>query len=113
MAPVPKPKRKRTKHYFREWRIYRKITQEQAIGRLGWSQSKLSRIESGKTPYNEDDLADAAEAYQTSRTALQEINPLVEGEVVDFLKAAQEADPNARRAALAVLISLKAGAGKS
>lgn len=65
--------------------------------RLGWSQSKISRIESGRTPYNEDDLAAAADAYRTTPTALIEVNPLVEGDVVDLVRLLQDADPDRRR----------------
>lgn len=86
MPPVPKPKRQRTKHYFREWREKNKMTQEQAIGRLGWSQSKLSRIESGKIPYNQDDLEAAAEAYDCNPSDLLTVNPLKDGEVVDLMR---------------------------
>ena len=86
MAPVPKPKRERTKHFFKEWRDYRELTQEQAIGRLGWSQSKLSRIEKGETPYNQDDLETASEAYGCSTTDLISVNPFMEGEVVDLMR---------------------------
>lgn len=86
MAPVPKPKRERTKHFFKEWREYRELTQEQAIGRLGWSQSKISRIEKGETPYNQDDLETASEAYRCSTADLITVNPFKEGEVVDLMR---------------------------
>jgi transcriptional regulator with XRE-family HTH domain len=86
MPPVPKPKRDRTRHFFKEWREYRGMTQEQAIGRLGWSQSKLSRIESGQTPYNQDDLESAAEAYGCNKSDLIDVNPFKEGEVVDLMR---------------------------
>lgn len=33
---------------------------------LGWSQSKVSRLESGATPYNQDDLEHAAEVFGCS-----------------------------------------------
>lgn len=109
MPSVPKPRRARTRHYFREWREYRGLTQDRAIERLGWSQSKISRIEGGKTPYNEDDLAAAADAYRCTPAELIEVNPLVEGEVVDLMQVLRAADPKARAAALAMLRELKAG----
>lgn len=86
MPPVPKPKRQRTKHFFREWREKSKMTQEQAIGRLGWSQSKLSRLEAGKIPYNQDDLEAAAEAYGCEPAELLTVNPLKDGDVVDLMR---------------------------
>jgi hypothetical protein len=46
-------------------------------------------------------------------TDLLEVNPLVEGEVIDFLEALRASDPSARRAALAVLKSLRANTANS
>ena len=100
MPPVPKPKRARTKHFFKEWREKAGLTQEQAIGRLDWSQSKISRIESGKTPYNQDDLEAAAVAYGCSTTELITVNPLMEREVVDILALLRRKDPATVRAIL-------------
>jgi transcriptional regulator with XRE-family HTH domain len=103
MPPVPKPKRARTKHYLREWREYRGLTREAAIGRLGWSVSKISRIESGQTPYNEDDLNAAAEAYSTTPAMLIEVNPLKEGEVVDLMRMVRGIPSDKREDAKTVL----------
>lgn len=102
MPSVPKPKRARTKHYFAEWREYRGLTQERAIERLGWSQSKISRIESGKTPYNEDDLAAAAIAYDCSPIDLLSVNPLKEGELIDITAMLRRAPSPVRQQILAV-----------
>jgi transcriptional regulator with XRE-family HTH domain len=100
MAPIPKPKRARTKHFLREWREYRELSRERAVERLGWSLSKISRLENGQTPYNEDDLAAAAEAYQTTPAALLEVNPLKEGEVVDLVRILRDASPEDRLKAI-------------
>lgn len=70
------------------------------MGRLDWSQSKISRVESGKTPFNEDDLAAAAAAYGTTPTSLISVNPLVEGEVIDLMRLLQSAQPDQRKLAL-------------
>lgn len=106
MPSVPKPKRARTKHYFAEWREYRGLTQERAIERLGWSQSKLSRIESGRTPYNEDDLAAAAQAYDCLPTDIISVNPLKEGALIDITALIRKAPSNAREQILAVVNTL-------
>lgn len=63
MAPRQKPARKRRRHFFREWREKRFPNQSAAEEALGWSQSKVSRLEGGATPYNQDDLEHAAEIY--------------------------------------------------
>ena len=90
MAPIPKPKRERTKHFFKEWRDFRGLTQEQATSRLGWSQSKISRIESGATPYNQDDLEAAAEAYNCEPGDLIGVDPFKAGEIVDLMRLINE-----------------------
>lgn len=56
------------------------------MGRLNWSQSKLSRIEAGATPYNQDDLETAAEAYRCDPWQLISVNPFKQGEVVDLVR---------------------------
>lgn len=106
MPSVPKPKRQRSKHYFAEWREYRGLTQERAIERLGWSQSKISRIESGKTPYNEDDLSAAAAAYDCQPIDIISVNPLKEGELIDITALLRKAPSNARQQILAVVNTL-------
>src|SRR5690242_7191450 len=66
MAPRPRPARERKRHFFREWREMRFPNQAAAEDALGWSQSKVSRLESGSTPYNQDDLEHAAEVFGCS-----------------------------------------------
>lgn len=63
MAPKAKPIRERQRHYVREWREQAFSNQAAAEEALGWSQSKVSRLESGRTPYNQDDLEHAAEVF--------------------------------------------------
>jgi len=63
MAPRPKPTRERGRHFFRAWREKVFPNQQDAVEALGWSQSKISRLENGDTPYNQDDLEVAAEAF--------------------------------------------------
>lgn len=106
MAPVPKPKRDRTKHFFKEWREKAGLTQDQAMGRLEWSQSKISRLENGETPYNEDDLAAAAFAYNCEPSDLITVNPLVEREVVDLVGMIRRANPEMQRKAIRIVSEL-------
>lgn len=106
MPSVPKPKRARTKHYFAEWREFRGLTQERAMDRLGWSQSKISRIENGQTPYNEDDLAAASAAYDCSPIDLLSVNPLREGELIDFTTRLHRAPSQVRQQIIAVADTL-------
>ncbi|MGN8022299.1 helix-turn-helix domain-containing protein [Phyllobacterium sp. 22229] len=70
MAPVPKQKRQRQRHFLREWREYLNLNQEAAADRIGVTQSKLSRIETYKSPYDQDFLEEAAIAYGVSPASL-------------------------------------------
>lgn len=77
MAPVTKPKRERSRHFFREWREHLKLTQDEAAERIGVTQSKLSRIEKGITPYDQDFLEEAAIAYGVSIDTLITRHPIL------------------------------------
>lgn len=70
MPRIHKKPRQRQRHYFREWRIASGLTQDQAMEILGWSQSKISRLERGETPYSQDDVEQAADVYGCSVTDL-------------------------------------------
>jgi transcriptional regulator with XRE-family HTH domain len=113
MAPVNKPKRKRQKHFFKEWREKLGVTQDTAINRLGWTQSKLSRIENGKTPYDQDDLETLEEAYGISKESLLSVNPWKEGEVIDLVGIVNKMSDQDKVAALKAIqfsLDLKNGA---
>ncbi len=77
MAPVTKPKRNRERHFFREWREHLGLTQDEAAERIGATQSKLSRIEKGVTPYDQDFLEEAARAYGVSVDTLITRHPII------------------------------------
>src|SRR5688572_301694 len=75
MPPVKKPHRDRIPHFFGKWREHAGLTQDQVVEKLGWSQSKISRLEAGKTPFNQDDLEMAAELYRCSPAELLLVDP--------------------------------------
>lgn len=88
MPKIARPitKRRLPRQFFRAWREHLDLTQERALDRLdGWSQSKLSRIESGTTVWNALDLADLEVAYGVSAWHLQNVDPTKDGEVVDLM----------------------------
>lgn len=60
----------RRRTFLRAWREYRKLTLERAAARFEMSGAQLSRIEVGKSPYTQDFLELAAEAYQTDVVSL-------------------------------------------
>lgn len=95
MARMKKPKQQRP-HFLRKWREHLELTQERAMDRLGWSQSKISRIESFRLPLTTDDLAAAAEAYGRTEFEILNVDPTKEGEVVDIMNRLPSASKDAR-----------------
>lgn len=66
MAKVKKPERQRNKHFIKEWREFLGLKQEEAAEKIGVTQSTLSRVEGAKTPYDQDFLEMASQAYGVS-----------------------------------------------
>lgn len=98
MAMKPRPASKpHRKHFMKAWREKLGITQDQALGRLGWSQSKISRIESSKIPLTIDDLHAAADAYGVTTFEILNVDPSKEREVVDLLPMLERGNAQQRR----------------
>lgn len=55
---------KSSKHYFREWRKFRKMSQEQVAEELETTKATVSRMETGKTQYNADYLQALADLFK-------------------------------------------------
>lgn len=68
-------KRARRRTFFKEWRIFRGLSQEQLADRLDTSVASISRIESGTQPYTQDVLEALAEALRTDPASLLMRNP--------------------------------------
>lgn len=100
MPPVPKPKRQRTQHYFRAWREFRGLSQEQVAERINMSRENYGRIENGKLPYNQDVLEMCAVAFGCSPTDLIERDPIVETMADKLRSLLQSASPEAQKSIL-------------
>jgi len=74
------------RHYIREWRKYRGLTQEQLAGRLGVVTSSVSQLETGKQGYSQPMLEAIADALGCGPADLLNVNPFMEGEVVDLMR---------------------------
>lgn len=100
-----KPVRRRT--FLRQWREHAGLTQEQASDRIGITQGQLSRIERGDTPYNQDFLERAADAYRCDPADLLMRDPTQKDamwSIVDQLKVATpEQREDVRRVADALI----------
>jgi transcriptional regulator with XRE-family HTH domain len=86
MPPVKKPQRQRLRHFIKEWRDYRQLTQEQVADRIGVSATTFGRIEGNKIPYNQDFLELAADALRCEPWDLLHRDPNKEGDVVDLMR---------------------------
>ena len=64
MPRIKQPKRQRQRHFLREWRLYRRLTQEQMALHVQKSRTTYGRTESGQVPYNQDFLELAAAALR-------------------------------------------------
>lgn len=117
----------RPKHYLREWRKHRGFSsigaaieraheilsdrviaegEEGDMKRLGLSQSNISRVESGKIPYNQDLLEILAEVYQTDVASLIIRNP---ADPEGLWSIYDQIPPPQRQTALKVLSGFKTG----
>jgi transcriptional regulator with XRE-family HTH domain len=54
----------RQKHFIKEWRKFRGLTQIQLAERIGMNQGNLSKIESGTRQYDQEFLELAADALR-------------------------------------------------
>jgi transcriptional regulator with XRE-family HTH domain len=64
------------RHFIREWRKFRELTQEQLAERIGITKSYLSKIESGKKRYDQPFLEAAAVALRCEPADLIIRDPL-------------------------------------
>ena len=76
MPPVKKKPRVRRSAFFKEWREFREFKQYEGAERIGVDPATMSRLESGKTPYDQDILEKLALAYRCEPGDLLRVNPL-------------------------------------
>lgn len=75
MARRIAPGNSRAKHYIREWRVFRGLTQQDIADGLATTTASVSRIETGVTPYTQDFLEAVASMLQTTPAQLLERDP--------------------------------------
>jgi transcriptional regulator with XRE-family HTH domain len=98
--------------YFKEWRKYRHLTQDQVIDRLTMlddplipqTTASLSRLENNKQPYTQRIVEALADIYQCEPEHLIGRNPEMEGEVIDLWGRLTEQQ---RKQAVAVIDALR------
>ncbi len=76
--------RKPVRHYVKQWREYRQLTQSQVAERVDKSRGLIAQIEGDITDLTEDMIYALAEAFHCQPWDILRVNPLKEGVVVDI-----------------------------
>lgn len=96
MSRIAKQRRQLRRHFFKEWRQHRGLTQEQAAARIDIDRTTLGRIESLKIAYTQQVLEAVADAYMCEPWDLLNVDPGKEGEVIDLSRVLKEASAEQR-----------------
>ena len=94
--------------YFKEWREHRGLTQEQLAERLGTGKSAVSKMETGKSKYNQSSLEAWADALSCSPADLISRPPPTgkESEEEALADLLGNASPEERQKAVAVVTAM-------
>lgn len=98
------------RHYVKEWRLYRGLTQEQLAARVERTRALITQIETGKTDLTEGMIYALAHALDCGAGDLFRFNPSKEGTVVDIADELRKADPTVQAEVLGYIRGLVAGA---
>lgn len=101
-----RPKARPIRHYVREWRKYRGLTQERLAERTPFTTGAISQLETGRTKYTQDMLEALAEALQCTPADLLMRDPLREGSVWSIEDQLKRATPERRSQIIAVVETL-------
>lgn len=86
-------KTKAVRHYVKEWRKKRDLTQERLAERIERSRGLISQYESGETELSEDAIYALADAFNIDPGDILNVNPDKEGILVDITDALRGKDP--------------------
>lgn len=90
VRPIPKPEKAR--HFIKEWRKYRGLTQEQLAGRIEQTSGAISQLENGIINYTQPTLEAIAYALRCEPGDLLSRDPNLEGAIVDLMRLIREKD---------------------
>lgn len=91
VTPIPKPERRR--HFVKEWRRYRHLTQEQLAERIEKTHGAISQLENGKIDYTQGMIEALAVALNCEPGDLLSRDPHIDGAVVDMMRLIRSKDP--------------------
>lgn len=75
VIPRPKAPPQRRRHFIKQWREFRHLTQEQLAERTGMSNNNISQLENFKQNYSAEGLEAIAEALNTEPGLLLMVDP--------------------------------------
>lgn len=90
----------RPRHFIKEWRKYRGLTQEQLASRVGTAVSSISQLETGKQGYSQALLEELATALACEPWDLLHVDPEKAGEVIDLTRLLKDANPEVQAEAI-------------
>jgi transcriptional regulator with XRE-family HTH domain len=96
----PRPQTGRPLHFIAAWREHRGVSQEQLAEEIGYSEASISRVETGKQPYNQRMIEAIARALNVSVADLIAVDPAAPDPVRPLWESA-DADQRRQIAALA------------
>lgn len=88
------------RHFIREWRKFRDLTQQQLADRIGSAVSTISQLENGQQGYSQALLEALAEALSCETWDLLHVDPNKEGEVIDLTRMLKNAKPEVQAEAV-------------
>ncbi len=103
MARHRKPERVRQRHFLKEWREHKNLTQEQLASRMGIDRSHLSKIERQKEQYTQDVMEQAADALGVAVADIMIRNPLDKAAPWSIEDQYAKADTETKRFVLSIL----------
>lgn len=100
--------------YIKEWREKRGLSLRRLADRLEQSpggdllisHASIGRIEKGQQPYSQPVLEAIADALGVSASMLLEVNPEIDGDVIDITLRLKKASPELREQAVNILHAL-------
>lgn len=107
VRPIPKPERPR--HYVREWRKFRDLSQEQLAERIGKTHGAISQLERGLTDYTQGMLEALAYALSCEPADLLQRDPMLDSSIADLDKLLRTASLAEQQRALRVVKELLDG----
>lgn len=76
----------RQRHFVREWRKFRGLTQERLAERTPFTTGAISQLETGRTKYTQDMIEALAVALDCEPGDLLSKDPNMEGEIIDLMR---------------------------